>query len=462
MSKNQTGKIGLLDSTMILIGGMIGSAIFSLSGVTILTAGPASIISWIIAAVILFIYALQTAELSTVYPHSGGVFVFPQKALGKNERQGHLWGWISAWAYLFGNISAVAFSSMYVGIYLGVGFPALGNYQLLIGVVTVVLAGIMNLISLSSMGKVNTAITVIHVATMAIFMGIALFSGKWDAGNFTPFFSQGTGGNWGFLSAIPVAMLAYGAIVSIAFMVGEIKNPKKTIPRAMTIAMCVVVAVYVLMMVSTMGLITAQYLEQNPDMTYIPIFAAAFTKLAEIPWLVKLIAITAVLGLFTTSMVCMTLTARTFQACAESGILPKGLAKNSKKSDVPVNAEILSIIVCGILAAFPSMINVMVNMGGLCTVIVIAIICLSVIGERKKNPDIKEKFTAPGGNAVSVIVLVVLVACYIPSILEGGWQLWAWTGIYYLAGLLIYYFRRKKIVSADAAEPAAEAGQSQG
>lgn len=447
MSKSQDGKIGLLDSTMILIGGMIGSAIFSLSGVTILTAGPASIISWIIAAIILFIYALQTAELSTVYPHSGGVFVFPEKALGKNARQGRLWGWISAWAYLFGNISAVAFSSMYVGIYLGVGFKALNKYQILIGVITVVLAGVMNLIRLSAMGKINTGITVIHIVTMAIFMAVALFSGKWEASNFTPFFSQGTGGTWGFLSAIPVAMLAYGAIVSIAFMVGEIRNPKKTVPQAMTIAMCIVVAVYVLMMISTMGLITAQYLQKNPGMTYIPIFAAAFTKLSEIPWLVKLIAITAVLGLFTTSMVCMMLTARTFQACAESGILPKGLAKSSNKSNVPVNAEILSIIICGILAAFPSLINIMVNMGGLCTVIVIAIICLSVIGERKKNPDVKDKFTAPGGNAVSVIVLVALVLCYIPSIFEGGWQLWAWTGTYYLIGMLIYHFRRKEPVS---------------
>ncbi|XOQ48457.1 MAG: Amino acid permease [Eubacteriales bacterium] len=449
MSNNDNGKIGLFDSSMILVGGMIGSAIFSLSGVTILNAGPASVISWIIAAVVLFVYALQTAELSTIYPHSGGVFVFPEKTLGKNAKQGRLWGWISAWAYLFGNISAVTFSAMYIGIYLGVGFPSLNDHQLIIGVASVVLTGVLNMIKVSSMSKVNNAITIIHVVTMGIFVVVAFFSGKWEASNFVPFFSQGTGGTWGFLSAVPVAMLAYGGIVAIAFMVGEIKNPKKTVPLAMTIAMVIVVATYLLMMISTMGLITAQYLIENPDMTYIPVFAAAFVKLAYIPWLVKLIAITAVLGLFTTTMVCMTLTARTFQACASSGLFPKGLAKISKKSGVPANAQLLTILICCVLAAFPSLISVMVNMGALCTVIVIAIVCLSAIAARKKNPDITDKFSAPGGNAVSILVLVILVACYIPSIIEGGWQLWAWTGIYYLFGMIIYYFATRKADKVD-------------
>ena len=68
---NEKGKLGLLSSTTILIGGMIGSAIFSLSGVTIMNAGPAAIISWIIAGIILIAYGLQTAELSTMYPQSG-------------------------------------------------------------------------------------------------------------------------------------------------------------------------------------------------------------------------------------------------------------------------------------------------------------------------------------------------------------------------------------------------------
>lgn len=445
MSKNQNGKLGLLDSSTILIGGMIGSAIFSLSGMTILNAGPASILSWIVAAVILFAYGLQTAELSTIYPHSGGIFVFPAKSLGKNEKQGRLWGWISAWAYLFGCWAGAAFSAIYVSIYLGVGFPSFGKYQVLIAIATVVICGLLNLVNIAVTGKTNTILTFALAATMIIFIVAALFSGKWDASMLTPFFSQGAEGTWGFMGAIPIAMVAYGSIVAAAFMVGEIKDPSKTVPKAMTIAMVVVVTLYVLVMVAVLGLISSQYLQQNPGMAYIPLYAAAFTKLAAIPWLPKLISISAVLALITTILVVMTLSARTLQACAESGILPKFLAKNNQKTGVPVNAQIVVILIVGVIASFPKFTNLIVNLGSLCNAIVVAIICLTVVAARKKNPSVQDSFRAPGGNILPIVTLIVIIAAYIPGILSGGWQLWAWTAGYFLIGMIFYFMGTKKL-----------------
>ena len=266
MSKNN-GKLGLLDSSTILIGGMIGSAIFSLSGVTIANAGPAALLSWIIAAIILYMYGLQTAELSTIYPNSGGVFVFPAKTLGKNEKQGQLWGWISTWAYLFGCWAGAAFSAIYVGTYLSVGFPALGNLQVPLAIAAVLICGILNIVNISVTGKANTIMTAGLALTMLIFVAIALFSGSWDGALFSPFFSQGIEGTWGFLGAIPIAMVAYGSIVAVSFMVGEIRDPNKTVPKAMSIAMGVVVVLYSLVIFSVLGLVSAEYLKENPGMT---------------------------------------------------------------------------------------------------------------------------------------------------------------------------------------------------
>lgn len=438
MSNNQNGKLGLLDSTTILIGGMIGSAIFSLSGVTILNAGPASILSWIVAAAILFAYGLQTAELSTIYPHSGGIFVFPAKSLGSNEKQGRLWGWISAWAYLFGCWAGAAFSAIYVSIYLGVGFPVFNNYQVPLAIATVVICGLLNIVNIAVTGKANTVLTIGLAATMVIFVATALFSGQWDSGMFVPFFSQGAEGTWGFMGAIPVAMVAYGSIVAVSFMVGEIKDPTRTVPKAMTIAMLVVVALYVLVMVAVLGLVSSQFLQQNPGMAYIPLYAAAFTKLAAIPWLTKLISISAVLALITTILVVLALSARALQACAESGILPKFFAKNSEKTGVPVNAQIVATLLVAVISAFPNLTNLIVNLGALCNAVVVAIVCLTIVAARKKNPSVEGRFKAPGGNALPIITFVVIIAAYIPGILSGGWQLWAWTAGYYLVGMIIY------------------------
>ena len=206
MLNDQKGKLGLRDSSTILIGGMIGSAIFSLSGVTIAGAGPASILSWIIAAIILFFYGLQTAELSTIYPKSGGIFVFPEKALGKTEKQGKFWGWIAAWSYLFGCVGGVAFSVYYVGYYMTSGFEALAGYGTMISIITAIVCGLLVLLNISATGKVNFALTMGLAATMIIYVVIAFGSGSWNPANMNPFIGQGAGGNLGFVSAIPIAM----------------------------------------------------------------------------------------------------------------------------------------------------------------------------------------------------------------------------------------------------------------
>ena len=433
---NEQKKLGLRDSTAILIGGMIGSAIFSLSGVTIAGAGPASILSWIIAGIILFFYGLQTAELSTIYPKSGGIFVFPEKALGKTEKQGKLWGWIAAWSYLFGCIGGAAFSVYYIGYYMTQGFESLAGAGTIISVIAAVVCGIFVLLNISATGKVNLGLTIGLVVTMAIFIGIAFGSG-WDANNFSPFIGQGTGGGFGFVSAIPIAMLAYGAIVAVAFMVDEIRNPQKTIPKAMTIAMAVTIVLYVLAMVATLGLVTAGFLAENPNFTYAPMVGAALTHMmATTPWIITLIVISAVLALMTTALVVMLLASRTFQASANGGLLPKGLAKMNKNG-VPIFATLLTIIIVVIFAALPDVTNFVVNLGALANVLVVAIICITIIAARKKNPGVAT-FKAPGGSAVSIIVLIVLVACYIPDLVNGSWILWVWSACYYAVGLIIF------------------------
>jgi basic amino acid/polyamine antiporter, APA family len=154
------------------------------------------------------------------------------------------------------------------------------------------------------------------------------------------------------------------------------------------------------------------------------------------PWVMYVIIIAAVLALITTILVVMLLAARTFQAAANGGLLPKGLGKVSKNG-TPVNAAILTMIIVVIFAALPNVTNFVVNLGALSNVLVVAIISVTIIAARKKNPGVAT-FKAPGGSAVSVIVLIALIACYIPDIINGSWVLWVWTACYYAVGVIIF------------------------
>ena len=85
-------------------------------------------------------------------------------------------------------------------------------------------------------------------------------------------------------------------------MVSEVHEPNKTVPKSLLIALGLIVGLYVLMIVATMGHVTTEFLVENPGMRFIPMFAAAFTSMSNIPWLSKAISIAAVLALITTCL----------------------------------------------------------------------------------------------------------------------------------------------------------------
>ena len=442
VDNKQGGKLGLLTCVTMIVGGMIGSAIFSLTGLTIFNAGPSALLSWGIAAIIMFAYGLIVAELATIFPRSGGVFVFPAKALGKKESTGKFWGWISTWGYINANIVAIAFAAIYVGTYLGVGFPIFADMQIPLAIGSVVIIFLLNTLKFSMAGKANNILVLGLVITLIIYGCVGLFSGNWDGAMLTPFFTQGAAGGSGFLAAVPTAMVGYGSIVAIAFMVSEVRDPNKNVPKSIVIAMSVVFALYLIVILSTVGLISAQYLSENPGMQFIPLYAAAFTKLASITWLGKLISVSAVLALFTTMLVVMALTSRAIAATAAGGMLPAKLAKEGK-TGTPIYATILVTVCSIVISCFPQFTSQIVGLAAIFASLTISINCISLIQARKKNEYVKGAFRAPGGIFLPILTLAIIVACYIPDILKGGWILWAYTIGWYAIGLVIYKFRKK-------------------
>lgn len=390
------------------------------------------------------LYGIQVAELSIRYPHSGGVFVFPAKAMGKTEKEGKIWGFISAWGYIISNIIAVAFSAIYVATYMGVGFEALANLQIPLAIAAVVLVTILNLMKITDAGKFNNILVGGLILTMVLYICIAFFSGTWSAANFSPFFSQGAMGTTGFITAIPNAMVGYGSVAAIAFLVSEVKNPNRTVPKSMAISMVLVVLLYLLMIIATMGNITTQLLIDNPGFRFIPMFAAAFTSLASVPWLSKLISIAALLALLTTMLVVLSLNARAVSSMADGGMLPKPLAKLNKNG-VPGTATVTLAIICMVLSCFPSLTELLVNLGSVSAAITIVIVCASLICARKKVPHQEGNDKAPGGNFISILTIVLIVASYIPGIFSGGGTMWLFTIIIYAVGAVImaYYLKKK-------------------
>lgn len=438
-NKTDSGKLGLIACITMLAGGCIGSSIFSLSGMTMYYAGPAAVLSWLIAAALCGSYGLQAAELSIRYPKSGGVYTFPARAINPKI------GFVTAWGYLVSNTIAVAFAAIYVGTYLGVGWSIFSGkpMQIALAIIATLFCAWMCLNNISTAGKINNILVTVLIITMLTYVIIAFTHPNFNAGNFSNFFGQGAMGTTGWIQAVPNAMTGFGSIVAVAFLVGQVENPKKNVPKATIVALFLVVCLYVLMIVATMGHVTAAFLTENPGMRFIPMFAAAFTSMSNIPWLPKLISISALLALLTTMLVVLNLTANAMKSMADDGMLPKALTKMNKHNTPHVAIIVTTVLACA-LSCFPSWTEILVNLGSLFAAVNISLVIVSAIYARKKTTIDADAFVAPGGNALSIITVVAILCTYIPKVIGGDLQLFGFTAIIYIIGAIVMVYFSKK------------------
>ena len=434
----EEGKLGLTECVFILIGGMVGSAIFSLSGLTILEAGPAALLTWFIAGFIMLFHGMLICELSCIYPQSGGVYVFPRKAFGGEK--GRLLGWLSCWGSMVTNVIAIAFAAIYVGIYLSVAFKWAADWQIPLAMASILVCLVFNIINFRTAGKLNNIIVVFLILTILTYVLACFFSDKYDFSGFSPFFTQGIKGSNGFISSIPIAIIGYSSINAMAFMVSDVRKPGKTVPRAMFISISVVIAIYLLVIGATLGLITADYLVKNEGMRFIPLFAACFTKLHNFPWLVDVVSIASVIALMTTMNVCVSLNARTLQASSQDKMLPKIIGSNNGNG-VPAFAALITCLLSMFVAMYPKITLQIVNFGAIFNLFTIIITLFSLVAARKDSENKSPAFKAPGGNFLVGIILIILIGCNITSIIIGGKDLFLFTIAFWIIGLIIYFCR---------------------
>lgn len=429
---DKKGKLTTVSCVTIMMGAMIGSAIFSLSGVTYAMAGPAHILTWIAAAVILLIYGLIAAELACMYPVSGGLYVYPREILGKTRAAKEFWGWTSAWAFLNTGIFGAAFSAIYVSTYLGRILPNVNDHMVLAAVIACVVCGLLNIFNISFVGKVNLILVVSISVILLIYSGFGFT--VIDSANFAPFFTQGYAGGSGFVSAIPNAMLAYGGIVTLVSVSGDIHEPKKTIPKAMILSIVLTTALYLLVIGATVGMIGTEEFTANPAFQYYPLYAAIDKAFPGVGWLGVLISLSALLALLTTLLVLIMSVANTIAAAAQTGFLPACLGKYNARTKTPVASIILSTGLVTVIACFPQFVTEITSTGAVAMVVTVALLSYTLLVARKQMKSSKEDFHLPGGRMLPVTVVVVLLLFLLLQpikaiILCGGW---------FLIGYVIY------------------------
>ncbi|MFQ5789390.1 MAG: APC family permease [Acidobacteriota bacterium] len=254
--------LGLLDSTFIVVGVIIGSGIFLTTGVMAqsLPSAPLLMVAWVVGGLIAMTGALTYAELGAAMPEAGGQYVYLREAYG--PLSAFLFGWIMFLVYQPGSIAAVATG---FSLYLGYFAPSLGTENVLAAVpiagstftlsagqvvaaaVTVFLTA-MNVTGLRSGAIVQNVSTFLKVTALAalILLGFWFARGSVLDISLETYPGEGVSLLSGFGVALIAVIWSYDGFINLTFSAGEIKDPGRTLPRALVLGTAVVTVIYVL------------------------------------------------------------------------------------------------------------------------------------------------------------------------------------------------------------------------
>ncbi|MGC0318204.1 APC family permease [Kitasatospora acidiphila] len=407
--------VGVFGLTMISLGSIIGSGWLLGAYKAATHAGPASLLSWLLATVILGVLALIHAELGAAYPVAGGTARFPAFAFGR------LAGFTAGWAAWLQAVTLAPIEVEASLTYLdNIGWAhrhlhllnqhdaTLTTHGLLLGTALMALFTVINLVGVKFLAESNSVAVVWKVAipllTIVVLLALSFHPGNFGAGG--GFFAKGPQGVFAALPA-GVVFAAQGFEQCMQFG-GEARNPQKDISRAILTAMAISAVVYILLEVAFIGSLNPADLVHGWDK---PMAKGSFGPYATLAgaagagWLVSILYADALISPAGTGLVYMGTASRLSYAQGHAGDLPKGLSRLTRRG-IPVWAVILAFVVGEIaFLPFPSW-QSLVGLITSATAIMYAFAPVSLTALRRRDPQRPRPYRVRHGHLVAPIGFV--------------------------------------------------------
>ncbi len=331
-----TKQLGLLDVFSIASGAMISSGLFILPALAYSKAGPAVILSYFIASLIIFPSVLSKSELATAMPRAGGTYFFVERSFGS------FFGLFSGFANWFSLALKSAFAIFGMALIIETIFDAHfnGTHLKAISIICCVIFTILNIVSVKHTSKLQIFLVIILIAILSIYIFFGIGSVK--AYRYADFMQK----NWlAVFSTAGLVFISYGGLTKVASVGEEIKNPGRNIPLGMILAWFIVTLLYVAVVAITIGIFDKQELvivENGIEQiqTNLPISDAA-KKFMGLPGFI-LLSIAAIAAFVTTANGGILAASRCPMAMSRDGLLPVTLARINHKYKTPHLSIILT------------------------------------------------------------------------------------------------------------------------
>jgi len=427
------------------VGAIVGTGIYTLTGVGAGLAGPGVILSFLIAGAVCACAALCYAELSTMIPASGSAYTYSYVAMGEPVAWFVGWSLILEYTLVCAAV-AVGWSAHAAGLFRMAGVPELllagphvvladgtrGLVNLPAVIISLAVAGLLSLGTRES-ATINMVLVAIKIAALAVF--VALVLPAFDASHFTPFMPQGfaavagaDGVKVGVMAAASLIFFAFYGFDAVSTAAEETKNPKRDLTIGIVGSMAVCTLIYMVVAAVSIGASRAEVFSQSEA----PLVFILETL--NHPRTAQLVALAAVVALPTVILAFMYGQSRIFFVMARDGLLPQALARVNPKTGTPVLMTLLTGVLAAVLSGFLSLKDIaeLANAGTLAAFVAVG---LSVIILRLRDPGRARVFSTP---LWPVVATGAILGClYLFSSLPAKTQIYFLYA--HLIGFVVYF-----------------------
>jgi basic amino acid/polyamine antiporter, APA family len=422
------------------VGAIVGTGIYTLTGVGADRAGPAVILAFAIAGMVCACAALAYAELATLIPTAGSAYTYTYAVIGESV------AWVVGWSLILEyslacSTVAVGWSAYLVGWLQSVGLelpPALlagphagGFVNLPAVIVALAIAGLL-VAGTRESATLNIVLVVIKMTALAAFVLLALPS--FNAENLEPFMPHGFGSSVdsegvtrGVMAAAAVVFFAFYGFDAVATSAEETKNPSRDLTIGIIGSMAVCTLIYILVAVSAVGAVNHSAVGDSAE----PL--AYVLRALDHPLAARLVALAALIALPSVILVMMYGQSRIFFVMSRDGLLPQRLSVVSQRTGAPTLITAITGVFVAAVAGFFRLDEIaeLANAGTLLAFIAVAA-CMMIL--RRRSPELPRVFRCP---LPMLVGSAAIVGCFYLIVSLPNSTLWRFA-LWNLLGITVY------------------------
>ena len=426
-SKRLKKELTLFNVYALATGATLSSGFFLLPGLAAAQAGPAVILSYLIAAIHLIPGVFSMAELSTAMPRAGGIYFFLDRSMGP------YWGTIGGFGTWFALTLKTAFALIGIGAYVSLFFPTIQIVPL--AATFAIIFAILNLFGAKKSGVFQIYLVIGLLIILSGFLGHGLF--RINSTHFIGFLDKGFGSIYGTAGLV---YISYVGITKIASISEEVKNPERNLPLAMFLALGTAIIIYGIGTYVMVGVLPKEKFYR--DLT--PVSHAAELLIGHKGSILMTVA--AILAFFSVANAAILSASRYPLAMSRDHLLPNFFRRLSRHK-TPRNGIYITLVMILVCIFFLNPIKI-AKLASAFQLLLFALSCLAVIIMRESridsyDPGYRSPFY-PWMHILGIIAPLVLIT-------EMGWlSILFSVGLIGLATLWYFYYAKNKVVRGGA------------